>query len=52
MFTNNFEYKFHSKEADLYGNKPVLGISINGKRMTLINIHGPNRDSPDFFCCY
>ena len=49
MFNNNFEYKLHSKEADLDGNKLVLDITINGKRMTLINIYGPNRDSPEFF---
>lgn len=49
MFNNNFEYKLHSKEADLQGNKLVLDITINGKRMTLINIYGPNRDTPEFF---
>ena len=49
MFNNNFEYKLHSKEADLDGNKLVLDITINGKRTTLINIYGPNRDSPEFF---
>ena len=37
MFNNNFDYKFHSKEADLDGNKLALDITINGKRMTLIN---------------
>ena len=47
MFNNNFENKLHSKEADLDGNKLVLDITINGKRMTLINIYGPNRDSPE-----
>lgn len=49
MFNNNVEYKLHSKEADLQGNKLVLDITINGKRMTLINIYGPNRDTPEFF---
>ena len=49
MFNNNFEYKLHSKEADLDGNNLVLDITINGKRMTLMNIYGPNRDSPEFF---
>ena len=49
MFNNNFEYKLHSKETDLEGNKLVLDITINGKRVTLINIYGPNRDNPEFF---
>lgn len=49
MLNNNFEYKLHAQEADLEGNKLLLDISVNGKRMTLINIYGPNRDSPDFF---
>ena len=49
MFNNNFEFKLHSKESDPEGNKLILDVSINGKRTTLINIYGPNRDSPEFY---
>ena len=49
MFNNNFEFKLHSKESDPEGNKLILDVNINGKRTTLINIYGPNRDSPEFY---
>lgn len=49
MFNNNFEFKLHEKQTDLQGNKLILDITINGKRMTLLNIYAPNRDTPDFF---
>lgn len=49
MFNNNFEFTLHQKVSDTEGNKLILDITINGKRMTLINIYGPNRDSPEFY---
>lgn len=49
LFNNNFEFKLHSQRADNFGNKLILDVTINGKRMTLINIYGPNKDSPEFY---
>ena len=48
LFNNNFEYKLHATETDSEGNKLILDITINGKRMTLINLYGPNKDNPFF----
>lgn len=36
MFNNNFEYKLQAKEADSDGNKLILDITINDKRMIVI----------------
>lgn len=49
LFNNNFEFKLHKVERDENGNKLVLDIEIEGKRLTLINIYGPNRDDPEFY---
>ena len=49
LFNNNFEYEVHEVEKDDNGNKLLLDITIEGKRLTLINIYGPNRDDPDFY---
>ena len=49
LFNNNFEYEVHEVEKDDNGNKLLLDITIEGKRLTLINIYGPSRDDPDFY---
>lgn len=49
MFTNNFEFKVHEQLSDNYGNYLVLDISIEGKRITLLTIYGPNEDCPKFY---
>ena len=49
MRNNYFDFTLHDKVADLDGNKLILNISINNKRLTLINIYGPNKDIPE---CY
>ena len=49
LLNNNFEYKLHRLKKDRDGNKLILDITIKDKRITLINIYGPNRDSPAFF---
>ena len=48
MLNNNFESSLHDKVADLDGNKIILDITVNNKRLTLINAYGPNKDTPDF----
>lgn len=44
MFNNNFEFKVHEQLSDNNGNYLVLDISIEGKKITLLTIYGPNED--------
>ena len=48
LLNNNFEYKIHKTLRDNNGNLIIVNIEINNKRINLINIYGPNRDSPEF----
>jgi exonuclease III len=43
---NTFEFVVHKEKKDDNGNYIMLDFSIEGKRVTLINIYGPNKDSP------
>lgn len=49
LFNNNFEFKVHNIEKDNEGNKLILDIAIKDKRLLLIDIYGPNRDTPEFY---
>lgn len=49
FINNNFEYKIHGVDRDNNGNKLTLDITIEGIRLSLINIYGPNRDDPHFY---
>lgn len=49
MFNNNFEFQVHKIHKDETGNKLILDITLEGKRLTLINIYGPNKDNPNFY---
>lgn len=49
MFNNNFEFKVHEQLSDNNGNYLVLDISIEGKKITLLTIYGPNEDCPKFY---
>ena len=49
LFNTNFEYKILSVHKDTEGNMLSVDINIGEISITLINIYGPNRDSPDFF---
>lgn len=46
---NNFEFKFHQERKDKAGNLIALDLTIEGNMVTLINIYGPNTDSPEFY---
>lgn len=39
----------HSVIPDSSGRYVILDIDINGVRITLCNVYGPNEDNPDFF---
>lgn len=51
LFNNNFEYKVHKveEEEEARGSKLIIDVTIEDKRLTLINIYGPNRDDPHFY---
>ena len=47
---NNFEYEIHNVYSDSQGNYCIIDIVIEKKtRLTLVNIYGPNIDSPVFY---
>jgi exonuclease III len=49
LFNNNFEYKLHNVKTDALGNYLLLDLTIEGERITLVNIYGPNNDNPNFY---
>ena len=49
MLNNNFEFTLHDEVADPDGNKLILDITINNKRLALINIYSPNKDTSEFY---
>ena len=49
MLNNTFEYKLYESKIDNTGICIALDITKKEKRITLINIYGPNNDNPQFF---
>ena len=49
LFNNTFDFTLHREKKDINGNFIILDVTIEDKRLTLVNLYGPNRDSPDFF---
>ena len=49
LMNNNFEYKVERVKTDKNGNYAILDIIIQGKRITLVNLYGPNQDNPNFY---
>ena len=50
LFNNKIEYKVHSVQTDNVGNFILLRINIDNKfEITLVNIYGPNNDTPNFY---
>ena len=49
LFSNFIEYKVCKAKVDQNGNMLILDLEVEGKQLTLVNIYGPNEDSPDFF---
>ena len=46
FLNNNFEFTVHNSFSDRSGNVLMLDVEILGKRMTIVNIYGPNKDEP------
>ena len=49
LFNNNFDYKINRIKKDDHGNLLCVDLDIEGKKITLVNLYGPNQDSPEFF---
>ena len=50
LFNNNFEFEIISETKDKHGNYIALNVQIEQNlNLYLINIYGPNRDSPEFY---
>ena len=49
LFNNNFEFKIRSVKKDQNGNYIIISFSAMEKDLLLVNVYGPNRDSPQFY---
>lgn len=49
LFNKNFEFKVNKVIKDHIGNYIILDVSVEGVKITLVNIYGPNQDDPKFF---
>ena len=49
FITNTFEFKLNGYIEDPNGNHLILDINIEDKRILLISIYAPNKDTPTFF---
>ena len=49
LFNNNFEYEVGRVIRDTDGNYIILEVTIQGKKIILVNIYGPNDDKPQFY---
>ena len=49
LLNNNFEQQVESIKTDPNGNYIILNMTIQGKKVTLVNIYGPNEDNPQFY---
>ena len=49
LFNNTFEFKIHNKTQDTDGRFIILDLTINEKRITIMNVYGPNQDDPMFY---
>ena len=49
LIKNSFEYEVCWSDSDDQGNMLILDIKINNTHVLLLNIYGPNSDSPGFY---
>ena len=48
LINNNFEFTFVKLVTDDKGDFMLLQLKINYQTFTLVNLHSPNKDDPDF----
>ena len=46
---NNFEYKVERVKTEKNCSYIILDVNIQGKRITLVNLYGPNQDNPNSY---
>ena len=49
MFMNNFEFKINDVKRDRNGNFIFISFSMKDTDILLVNVYGPNRDTPAFY---
>ena len=49
LLNNTFDFKVNVIDSDPQGNFIILKLKTMEQEFTLINMYGPNRDSPDFY---
>ena len=49
LLNNTFKHGIHRVKTNISGNYIIINITIEGERITIANIYGPNRDQPIFF---
>ncbi len=48
LFNKTFKHEVHKAVLDEDGNFIILDLTIQGRRISLVGIYGPNEDSPNF----
>ena len=48
LLNNNFQHNIGRIVTDPNGNFLILEITVKGKKITLVNIYGPNEDRHNF----
>ena len=49
LMNNNFEFTFVKLVTDDKGDFMLLQLKINDQTFTVVNLHSPNKDDPDFY---
>ena len=49
LINNNFEFTFVKLVTDDKGDFMLLQLKINDQTFTVVNLHSPNKDDPDFY---
>ena len=49
LIKNNVDFVVHAYQGDNNGRFLILDVTVNSKRISLINIYGPNKDNAEFF---
>lgn len=49
LFNNNCDIKVHNQFNDNNGNYIILDVTVENLNFILVNIYGPNTDSPEFY---
>ena len=48
-FRNGCNFQIHSTKIDNNGRYIIIDLTLYDKRLSLVNVYGPNNDNPDFY---